>query len=259
MKKTLLILFALVTGMAQAQQIAPPSNSFSPAMNYVTKSDGGDMFQANLYSADRIMEMREKLNLTDAQATKIKKIHADNAGLFSTLKWDLEEENAKLKKMLEANKIDQTAVNKQMDKVLDLENQLKKRRLNNLVAIKNELTEEQIKTLSSNSVYVIRGVGSTAPVKIVDGVPLATSVYPSSSSGGSSPKVALSIAGTPSGEQPIFYIETKSGLKKVSSLEDIDRTNIESINVLKGDEATKKYGTEGKNGVIIINLKNMPE
>ena len=38
-----------------------------------------DIFKKNLYSADQIMEAREKINLTDAQATKIKKIHAENA------------------------------------------------------------------------------------------------------------------------------------------------------------------------------------
>ena len=32
-----------------------------------------DIFKKNLYSADQIMEAREKINLTDAQATKIKK------------------------------------------------------------------------------------------------------------------------------------------------------------------------------------------
>ena len=60
-----------------------------------------DIFKKNLYSADQIMEAREKINLTDAQATKIKKIHAENAGEFSTLKWDLDEANAKLEKMLQ--------------------------------------------------------------------------------------------------------------------------------------------------------------
>ena len=32
--------------------------------------------------------------------------------------------------------------------------------------------------------------------------------------------------------------------------------NIKSINILKGDEAVKKYGEKGKDGVIEITLKN---
>ncbi len=252
MKKTLLFLFVLLAGYAQGQVVA----TGSPAMTYVNKGSG-DMFQSNLYSADRIMEMREKLNLTDAQATKIKKIHSDNAGQFSTLKWDLEEENAKLKKMLEPTKIDQVAVNKQMDKILELENQLKKKQLNNLVAIKNELTEEQLKTLSQNQVYVVRA-DVKGPVRIVDGVAISSSGS-SFATTSDSPKVALSIAGTPSGAQPVFYIETKSGIKKVPTLEGVNPKDIEAINVLKGDEATKLYGKEGENGVIVIKLKNQPE
>ncbi|GAB3228813.1 periplasmic heavy metal sensor [Algoriphagus aestuariicola] len=253
MKNTLLFLFVLLAGYAQGQVVA----TGSPAMTYVSKGSG-DMFQSNLYSADRIMDMRDKLNLTDAQATKIKKIHAENAGQFSTLKWDLEEENAKLKKMLEPNKIDQVAVNKQMDKILDLENQLKKKQLNNLVAIKNELTEEQLITLAQNQVYVVRADGVKGPVKIVDGVAISSSVS-GYTTAYDSPKVALSIAGTPSGAQPVFYIETKSGLKKVPTLEGVNPKDIEAINVLKGDEATKLYGKDGENGVIVIKLKNKPE
>ena len=141
MKKIFLILtFFLVVGMVQAQS----------AYTYVQApaKASSDMFQSNLYSADRIMEMREKLNLTEAQGSKIKKIHADNAGQFSTLKWDLDEENAKLKKLLGEDKIDAAAVSKQLYLVLILENQLKKKQLSTLVAIKNELTPEQVKTLS---------------------------------------------------------------------------------------------------------------
>lgn len=248
MKKiTLLLLLALMAGYVQAQN----------AYTYVQApaKASGDMFQTNLYSADRIMEMRDKLNLTDSQASKIKKIHSDNAGQFSTLKWDLDEENAKLKKLLAEEKIDQTAVSKQLDVVLNLENQLKKKQLGTLVAIKNELTSEQIKMLSQTT-YVIRGTGSTAPLKIVDGLPIAGSV---AGTGYGSPKVAVSVAGTSSDDQPLYFIETKSGMKKVSGYSDLDNAQIESVSVFKGDQALEKFGKEAKNGAIVIRLKNMPE
>ncbi|TDQ14602.1 Spy/CpxP family protein refolding chaperone [Algoriphagus boseongensis] len=247
MKKIFLILtLFLVGGIVKAQS----------AYTYVQApaKASSDMFQSNLYSADRIMEMREKLNLTETQASKIKKIHADNAGQFSTLKWDLDEENAKLKKLLGEDKIDAAAVSKQLDMVLNLENQLKKKQLSTLVAIKNELTPEQVKTLSKSQTYVIRGTGSTAPLKIVDGVPMASSVNGTIST---SPKVAVSVNGN--GEQPLYFLETKSGMKKVLSFEQIDPKDIESVSVLKGEQALEKYGADGKNGVVVIKLKNMPE
>jgi Spy/CpxP family protein refolding chaperone len=247
MKKTFIVVFILLAGFAHAQVTSSVG---------VTRQIAGsqDIFQGNLYSADQVMEMREKLKLTDSQATKIKKIHAENAGQFSTLKWDLEEENTKLKKMLEASKIDQSAVNKQMETVLSLENQLKKKQLSNLVSIKNELTEEQIKILDENRSYIVRDVSRSRAVSVdrvtsVSGTGVATS----------SPKVAVRISGTEDGKQPIFFIDTKSGLKKTPGLGDINPDDIESISVFKGDEAIKKYGSDGKNGVIVVKLKNKPD
>lgn len=249
MKNTFILFLLLTAGISQAQ-VASTYVHAQPKL-------AGDMFQSNLYSADRIMEMRDKLQLTDAQATKIKKIHTENAGQFSTLKWDLDEENKKLRKMLEGSKIDQAAVSNQLESVLNLENQLKKKQLSTLVAIKNELTEEQQKILDQNQVYVFRGSGGTAPVKIVDGVAIGSSRVGGTSS--SSPKVAVSVGSTGTDDQPIYYLETKSGLKKVSGFGKIDNSDIESVSVFKGDQAIEKFGKEAKNGAVVIRLKDMPE
>ncbi|MCC9065280.1 M56 family metallopeptidase [Flavobacterium piscisymbiosum] len=40
-----------------------------------------------------------------------------------------------------------------------------------------------------------------------------------------------------------------------NSTEDLQKLNIQSMNVFKGPEASKKYGEEGKNGVIVIETK----
>lgn len=234
MKKLLLVLFLLGTGLAQAQ----------------------DIFKMKIYSTDHLMEMRDEISLTDAQVAKIKKLHADNAGSFSTLKWDLDEATKKLKSMLDQPKIDQTAVSRQMDEVLRLENQMKKTQLNTMVSIKNELSPEQITKLEARKVLV---VGKSAPasssqVQVISGSGVATVNGVSTAS---SPKIAVSVAG--SGKQPAYYIETKSGLKKVATLENIEPKDIESMSVFKGEEAIKKYGQEGENGVIVIKLKNKPE
>ena len=45
------------------------------------------------------------------------------------------------------------------------------------------------------------------------------------------------------------------GKKTKKSIKDLNMTNIESIQVLKGKTAEEKYGSEGKNGVIEIKTK----
>ena len=78
MKKLFTVYLLLLAGMAQGQ----------------------DLFQGTLFPAELIMKNRETISLTDQQAEKIKTIHGKNAGEFSTLRWDLDAENEKLKKML---------------------------------------------------------------------------------------------------------------------------------------------------------------
>ncbi len=241
MKKLLLIYFTMLAGICQAQ----------------------DIFQKNLYSAERIMEMREELKLTDDQISKIKKVHSENAGEFTTLKWDLDEATSKLKNLLDQTKIDQTSVQKQMETVLRIENQLKKKQLNNLVTIKNELNEEQQKKLQSSKNLTVYGYNNF-PSKSISGTASGGSrivVGKSNLTGvtGSSAHT-IKVAGSKDSEQPVYYLDTKSGYKKLISLETTDPNEIESIHVLKDKSAIEKFGDEGKNGVIIIKLKdNMPK
>jgi TonB-dependent SusC/RagA subfamily outer membrane receptor len=226
-----------------------------------------DIFKKNLYSADQIMEAREKINLTDAQATKIKKIHAENAGEFSTLKWDLDATNTELEKLLEQRPIDQTKVLTVLDMILKYEAQLKRKQLSTLVAIKNELTEEQIEKLGEPTrLYGFRssgsgGASSTLGVsslrsgqKVVIGYPSSSSTFSTTSP---SSKVDIVVAGSEDGNQPLFVIKSDDGTIEKSSMEqlDINPKDIESINVLKDKGATSLYGEKGKNGVIIITLK----
>jgi bla regulator protein blaR1 len=58
------------------------------------------------------------------------------------------------------------------------------------------------------------------------------------------------------GKQPLFILDGKEISNKKEIGDIVDPNNIESISVLKGDAATKKYGKKGKDGVIIITTKN---
>ncbi len=154
MKKTLIFLFSLVAGIAQAQ----------------------DIFKGKIYTTTHLMEVREEIELTDAQVAKIKKIHSENSGQFSTVKWDLDDATAKLKKMLDEPKINQSIVSKQFEEVLRLENKLKRTQLNTLVSIKNELSPNQITKLEEKKIIVFDKATSIYGSQVSSSTATASSV-----------------------------------------------------------------------------------
>jgi TonB family protein len=56
-------------------------------------------------------------------------------------------------------------------------------------------------------------------------------------------------------EFPLFILDGK----EVPNIDDVSPENIEKIDVLKGESATKLYGEKGKNGVIVITSKQKAE
>lgn len=206
---------------------------------FISTAQAQDIFQEALYSGDLIMKNKEKIALSDQQAEKIKKIHSQNVGEFSTLKWDLDEANAKVKSLLKEPKINQEAAIRQLEIVLAIENNLKKKQLSNLVSIKNELNENQIEQLSKLKENRVFG--------------LASSVNPSLRS--ESP-VAFSVLGSTNSEnKPAIYFSKSGKLTKIKEIESVNPDDIQSITVLKNKAATDKVGEDGKNGVIILNMK----
>lgn len=242
--------------------------------------NGQDMFQEYLYSADLVMKNRDKIALSDAQADKIKKIHSINAADFSTLKWDLDAATEKLKKLLSETKPDAAAVSKQMDLVLNLENQLKKKQLSTLVAIKNELNESQQTQLNSSRSWTVYGstakisptLQSTGPRLRVASGPKVSGLSSDESKKGkvtstispsgdilivpdSKSKLFFQLEEELNGNKPTYYLKTKDGLKEIMSFDEISPNDIESISVIKGASALELYGEKGENGVIIMTLK----
>ncbi len=59
----------------------------------------------------------------------------------------------------------------------------------------------------------------------------------------------------PDAKQPLYVVD-KEVQNNSFNIKEIDPEEISSINVLKGDAATKKYGKKGKNGVIEIHTKD---
>lgn len=233
-----------------------------------------DLFQKNLYSADRVMEMRKALELTDSQALNIKKIHSENAGKFSAMKWDLDDATEKLKALLDESKVDAVAVQKQMDKVLALENSLKKQQLSTMVSIKNELTPEQQGILQSPRIETVNGVsvigygknsvsssrsGQGYSTNYRVGKPLVGVAKASSISSSSNPRVIVQGLSSNQENAPLYILNTEGGMKELKTLSNINPDEIESIEVLKDKAAIDLFGEKAKNGVVIVKLKKEPK
>lgn len=96
----------------------------------------------------------------------------------------------------------------------------------------------------------ITGIQSSAQVSPV----VETKITPATAPAVTEQKIQVSISGKngmPAGA--LYYIDGKEA--SYEDVEKLDPDFIESINVLKGENATKAYGEKGKNGVIIITTK----
>jgi len=69
-----------------------------------------------------------------------------------------------------------------------------------------------------------------------------------------SPNSSIRLQGT--GNSPLFVLDGKEVSKE--TVEKMDPNKIESINVLKGKDATDKYGNKGKDGAVEIKMKKQP-
>lgn len=200
-------------------------------------------FQTELFPVETVLKYRSELELSEAQVSTIKKIYNDNITVFNTTKWDLDATQVDLNKLIAESKIDEKEALAKMDEVTKLEEKLKNQRLKMLIKIKNELTEKQQSTLkklrkdSDLSVFQL-----TTPIS-------------------ENPRIVLRGSASKDGKTPMYIIIDRNGEKKYTDgksdgkMMDINPNTIESVNVIKGRAAITKYGKEGKNGVIVIKLK----
>lgn len=215
---------------------------------------GQDLFQGTLFPAELIMKNRDTISLTDQQAEKIKTIHGKNSGEFSTLRWDLDAENEKLKKMLQEPKINSEAAQKQMDKILNLENQLKKKQFSNLLAIRSELNESQATSLAKMNVSkTVSGFAVSRDQSF--GSIISNGVVVDKNDNKVASVVLRSTNGISGDYLPLTIIKKGAKDQIVKDMSSIEPNSIDAIEVLKGSKAISEYGDLGKNGVIIITLK----
>lgn len=96
------------------------------------------------------------------------------------------------------------------------------------------------------------GMQNGEPVRVNYTVPISFLLY-----GGktdvNAPSGSTIHMGTPGNVQPLYVVDGKE--MNWADIQKIDPAKIESMTILKNEDATKKYGEKGKNGVVVIQLK----
>lgn len=199
-----------------------------------------DSFQKELFSTNVILKYRSELGLSEKQVTNVKKIYSDHITEFNTIKWDLDAELQELSKLLAKAKVDENTSITKMKRVMQLEDELKLIRLGMLIKTKNTLTLSQQSKLKE-----------LRTEKDIKSLSLVTSINDNQ-------KISITVGGDKmSDKQPLYVIVDGANKKVVSSnyFENLKPSDIETISVYKGEKAIKLYGQQGKNGVIVIQLK----
>lgn len=202
-----------------------------------------DTFQSELFPVETVLKHRSELELSEAQVSTIKKIYNDNISLFNATKWDLDAMQVALNKLISESKVDEKTALETMDKISAMEQKLKRQRLKMLIKIKNELTTNQQSKLKE-----LRKDSDISTFKLT--TPISEN-----------PRIVLRGSASKDGKSPMYVIIDKNGEKKFvngeaqKGLLGISPDNIESVNVIKGKAATTTYGKDGKNGVVVIKLK----
>ncbi|MBT1696668.1 hypothetical protein KK083_07275 [Fulvivirgaceae bacterium PWU4] len=197
-----------------------------------------DIFQQKLYAPDLVLKYREEASLSADQVEKIKSIYNGELAAYNSKKWDLDAMMVKLEQLISVSKVDSKAAMAQLEKSLVLEAEIKKMKLDMLLKVKNLLTPAQQEKLDVHKDEFVNERSITAPLS--DNQRVSLRVKP-----GKDPDA-----------KPLYVIIDGDEKRMTGELPaDLDPNTIASMEVLKGTTATDKYGKQGKNGVIIINLK----
>lgn len=105
--------------------------------------------------------------------------------------------------------------------------------------------------VTGDQIETVENIDASAPVQEVKGTVIRT--VEEEANEPAKPSIRL---GTSSGSpQPLFVVDDEILEREEGPLNQLDPNDIESINVLKGEAAEKKYGTDGANGVVEIYTK----
>jgi len=102
-----------------------------------------DPIAAQLFPPELVMQYRQEINLTADQSKSLRDEIQKAESKFLDMQGDMQSERERLVLLLKARPVDESAVQAQLDKVLDREREIKKTQISLLIRIKNQLTVEQ--------------------------------------------------------------------------------------------------------------------
>ena len=129
MKRTAFVLLLLALSLPAAAAEAP--------------SPGEDPLARHLFPPERVMGHAQEIGLDDTQRTAIRREVQKAQSKFLDLQFDLQTEMETLVRLVRDNKVDESRVLAQLERVLSLEKEIKKTQISLLVRIKNTLTPPQ--------------------------------------------------------------------------------------------------------------------
>lgn len=148
MKPTLIVLAAVMaisTANAQAVPVKPGRAAVTPKPDpadavWLTPRDP---FAACLFSPEEVMAHQSEIGLRDDQRTKLAAEMGRAQSKATEVQWLISGEQEKLQQLVQSAVVDETAVLKQMDRILSLEQDVKRAQMTLMVRVKNTLTVEQ--------------------------------------------------------------------------------------------------------------------
>jgi Spy/CpxP family protein refolding chaperone len=152
MKHHILVALILCSATAIAQQAQPPSGPpmggpMNPPPGMGMPPHGGPQnprkMDQDFFPPEMVMRNQKAINLTDDQQKSIKSEMQKSMSRFTELQWEQSAEEEKMQELVKADRPDEKKVLAQLDKLLDIENQMKRLHLTTMIRIKNILAPEQ--------------------------------------------------------------------------------------------------------------------
>jgi Spy/CpxP family protein refolding chaperone len=130
------------TGPTKDPLPAPTFKGKTPA-TVSLNADGIALIEQNFFTPEHIMQHQNAIGLSSDQQTAIREAMKKMIAQFTDLEWQESAETEALVNVVKQDRPDEKQVLAQLDKVLNVENEIKRLRTGLLVRIKNILTPEQ--------------------------------------------------------------------------------------------------------------------
>jgi Spy/CpxP family protein refolding chaperone len=151
-----IVLLLVVTGTAVwAQPVDKKQSPAAAAVGSKQRLPGSlepgqpGPFERYLFPPELIMQHQNAIGLTSEQQTALREEMQKMMAQFTDLQWQQSAETEALTALVAKEKPDEKEVLTQLDKLLNIENQIKRLQTRMLVRIKNQLTPEQQAQLRS--------------------------------------------------------------------------------------------------------------